>query len=95
VARALTPGGMEAVSRGEEVLRRIQIVRVTDRVLQAAGRMQPVELRSLEAIHLASARGSSVKRVVTYAERMSAAATAVGWSVAAPGYDESPAASPR
>jgi uncharacterized protein len=87
VARALMPSGMEAVSRGEEVLRRIQLVRVNDRVLKAAGRMQPLELRSLDAIHLASARelGSSVKQIVTYDERMTAAATAAGWSVAAPG----------
>jgi predicted nucleic acid-binding protein len=87
VARALMPIGMEAVSRGEEVLRRIQLVRVNDRVLKAAGRMQPLELRSLDAIHLASARelGSAVKQIVTYNERMIAAATEAGWSVAAPG----------
>jgi len=86
VVRALMPSGMEAVSRGEEVLRRIQLVRVNDRVLKAAGRMQPFELRSLDAIHLASARelGSSVEQIVTYDERMTAAATAAGWSVAAP-----------
>ena len=86
VARALMPSGVEAVSRGEEVLRRIQLVRVNDRVLSAAGRMQPAELRSLDAIHLASARelGSFVKQIVTYDERMAAAAAAAGWSVAAP-----------
>jgi uncharacterized protein len=86
VVRALMPSGMEAVSRGEEVLRRIQLVRLNDRVLKAAGRMEPFELRSLDAIHLASARelGSSVKQIVTYDERMTSAATAAGWSVAAP-----------
>ena len=86
VARALMPGGTEAVSRGEEVLRRIQLVRLNDRVLREAGRMEPAELRSLDAIHLASARqlGSSVKQIVTYDERMAEAATASGWSVAAP-----------
>jgi predicted nucleic acid-binding protein len=87
VVRALMPSGMEAVSRGEEVLRRIQLVRVNDRVLSAAGRMHPLELRSLDAIHLASASelGSSVKQIVTYDERMTSAATAAGWSVVAPG----------
>jgi predicted nucleic acid-binding protein len=86
VARALMPSGTEAVSRGEEVLRRIQLVRLNDRVLRAAGRMEPHDLRSLDAIHLASARelGSSVKQIVTYDERMAEAATAAGWSVAAP-----------
>jgi hypothetical protein len=86
VARALMPSGTEALSRGEDVLRRIQLMRVNDRVLREAGRIEPAELRSLDAIHLASARqlGSSVKQIVTYDERMTDAATASGWSVAAP-----------
>jgi predicted nucleic acid-binding protein len=86
VARALIPGGREAVTRGEDVLRRIQLLRINDRVLHDAGRMEPADLRSLDAIHLASARhlGPSVKQIVTYDERMAAAARAGGWSVAAP-----------
>jgi predicted nucleic acid-binding protein len=86
VARALLPSGADAVSRGEEVLRRIQLLRVSDRVLRAAGRLEPPELRSLDAIHLASARalGSSVRQIVTYDERMADAAKAAGWSVVAP-----------
>jgi len=86
VARALMPSGTEAVSRGEEVLRRMQLVRLNDRVLRDAGRMEPAELRSLDAIHLACARqlGSAVGQIVTYDERMAGAATASGWSVAAP-----------
>ena len=86
VTRALLPGGPEAVARGQEVLRRIQLVRVNDRVLNDAGRMRPNELRSLDAIHLASVLllGAAVKLIVTYDERMAAAAQAAGWSVAAP-----------
>ena len=86
VARALMPSGSEAVSRGHEVLRRIQLLRLNDRVLIEAGRMEPAELRSLDAIHLACARqlGSSVKQIVTYDERMAHAATAAGWSAASP-----------
>lgn len=86
VARALMPSGPEALSRGEEVLRRIQLLRINDRALREAGRLQPAELRSLDAIHLASARqlGSSVKQIVTYDERMADAAAEAGWSVAAP-----------
>jgi hypothetical protein len=72
--------------RGEKVLRRIQLLRVNDRVLAEAGRMEPAELRSLDAIHLASTRhlGPAVKRIVTYDERVAQAARANGWSVAAP-----------
>ncbi len=86
VARALMPSGPEAVARGQEVLGRIQLVRVNDRVLSEAGRVPPADLRSLDAIHLASARqlGSAVKQIVTYDERMAVAAQASGWSVAAP-----------
>jgi predicted nucleic acid-binding protein len=86
VARALMPIGPEAVARGELVLRRIQLMRVNDRVLSEAGQLTPVELRSLDAIHLASARqlGSSVKQIVTYDERMADAATASGWTVSSP-----------
>jgi predicted nucleic acid-binding protein len=86
VARALLPSGREAVARGEDALRRIQLLRVNDRVLSEAGRMEPAELRSLDAIHLASATqlGPSVKQIVTYDERMAEAAQALGWSVASP-----------
>ncbi len=86
VTRALLPAGAQAVARGQEVLRRIQLVRVNDQVLTDAGQMRPNELRSLDAIHLASARllGTAVRLIVTYDERMAAAAQQAGWSVAAP-----------
>ncbi len=86
VARALLPSGPEALARGEDALRRIQLLRVNDRVLSEAGRMEPAELRSLDAIHLASVSelGPSVTRIVTYDERMAEAARAIGWSVASP-----------
>jgi predicted nucleic acid-binding protein len=86
VARALLPLGPEAVQRGDEVLRRVQLLRVNDRVLIEAGRLEPPELRSLDAIHLASARqlGASLTRIVTYDARMADAARACGWSVLAP-----------
>ena len=74
------------MARGREVLRRIQLVRINDDVLNDAGQMQPNELRSLDAIHLASARllGTAVRLIVTYDDRMAAAAQQAGWSVAAP-----------
>jgi predicted nucleic acid-binding protein len=86
VARALLPLGPAAVARGEEVLRRVQMLRVNDRVLLAAGRMMPPELRSLDAVHLASARelGGSLRCIVTYDVRMADAAGAIGCTVASP-----------
>jgi predicted nucleic acid-binding protein len=78
---------VEAVARGEDALRRIELLRVSDRVLKEAKRLEPAELRSLDAIHLASAAqfGVSVKQIVTYDDRMAAAAQVLGWSVASPG----------
>ena len=86
VARALLPSGANAVARGEQALRRLQLLRVNDRVLKEAGQMPPAELHSLDAIHLASAHemGTSVRQIVTYDERMAAAAKVSGFSVASP-----------
>jgi uncharacterized protein len=86
VARALLPLGPDAVRRGNEVLRRVQLLRVNDRVLAEAGTLQPAELRSLDAIHIASAKqlGESLRRIVTYDARMADAARMMGWSVSAP-----------
>ena len=86
VARAMMPFGSDAVARGEAVLRRVEIVRINDRILRLAGSLEPSELRSLDAIHLATAQliGSDLKWIVTYDERMAEAAQALGLSVRAP-----------
>ena len=86
VGRALLPLGPEAVARGEDVLRRIQLLRINDRVLRSAATLEPAEIRSLDAIHLASARQfmPALHRLVTYDGRMADAALAIGLSVAAP-----------
>jgi predicted nucleic acid-binding protein len=48
--------------------------------------LQPAELRSLDAIHLATAQqfGADLARVVSYDERMSAMVEDLGWTVVAP-----------
>jgi predicted nucleic acid-binding protein len=85
VARALLPLGAEAIRRGLDVVARVDLIRINDRILHAAGAMLPVELRSLDAIHLATAQQlGDLARIVTYDDRMAAAAMALGWSVAAP-----------
>ena len=86
VARALLPLGPTAVRQGLEVISRLDLIRVSDRILADAGTMMPTELRSLDAIHLATMQqlGADLAHIVTYDDRMSAAAAAMGRSVAAP-----------
>lgn len=86
VSRALLPLGDAAVRRGVDVLNRIDLIRVNDRVLADAGTLLPPELRSFDAIHLATARllGQPLARFVTYDDRQAVAARAVGFSVMAP-----------
>ena len=85
VGRALLPFGDEACQRGREVLDRVELIRINDRVLELAAQLSPHELRSLDAIHLATARLlATVKLVVTYDERLAKAARAMGWKIAAP-----------
>lgn len=86
VARALLPFGADAVARGDDVLHRLDVIRINDRVLRAAGALLPFELRSLDAIHLATAieAGSDLARICTYDERMAEAAIHLGLTVVSP-----------
>lgn len=86
VLRALLSAGDEAMIRGRAVLQRIDLVRVNDRILNAAGVLRPPELRSLDAIHLATAQelGSELTALVTYDDRMVTAAKQLGCKVAQP-----------
>jgi predicted nucleic acid-binding protein len=86
VLRALLPSGDGAVARGRSVLERLDLIRVNDRVLDDAAALQPPELRSLDAIHLASMRqlGREIKVLVTYDERLAAAARPMGYRVVQP-----------
>jgi len=86
VERALLPLGSTGASRAREVLARFELVRINDRVLAAAGGLLPADIRSLDAIHLATAKllGPGLRRIVTYDDRMAGAARALGMMVVAP-----------
>lgn len=86
VLRALLDEGTPGLTRGREVLGRLNLVRVNDRILNAAGAMLPSDLRSLDAIHLATALqlGDDVRQLVTYDERMAEAARQLGLRTATP-----------
>ena len=68
------------------MLQRLDLVRVTDRILTAAGVLRPPELRSLDAIHLATADelGDELTALVTYDDRMAVVAKQLGYRIAQP-----------
>jgi uncharacterized protein len=86
VLRALLPAGEEAIARGRSILRRFDLVRLNDRVLNAAGLLLPTGLRTLDAIHLATAQrlGDEVRALVTYDGRMAEAARQLDYRVVSP-----------
>ena len=86
VLRALVPQGELGVTRARAVLARIELVRLNGRLLSAAGELLPAELRSLDAIHLATAQeiGSDLGQLVTYDDRMLSAARLLGITTASP-----------
>jgi predicted nucleic acid-binding protein len=69
-----------------ELLAALSIVPMTDEVRALAATMEPVELRTLDAIHLACALAlaEDLAGVVTYDHRMADAARARGVAVIAP-----------
>jgi predicted nucleic acid-binding protein len=86
VVRAVLPHGEGAVGRAQVVLSLLDLIRVNDQILRAAGTLLPPEVRSLDAIHLATVvhLGRDVASVVTYDERMAGAARVLGLRTAAP-----------
>jgi predicted nucleic acid-binding protein len=86
VTRAVVALGENFVDRAHEVLRRIELVRISNEVLKAAGLLQPWTLRSPDAIHLTTAAlfGDTLSGLVTYDNRMHQAAGSFGWNVQAP-----------
>lgn len=62
--------------RAVRVLARVALVQVDEQVLVAAARLGPPELRTLDAIHLATARSlDGLAGMVTYDTRLGRAAT--------------------
>ena len=86
VLRAVLDRGADRARRAREVLASIELIRVSDRVLMIAGTLRPPEVRTLDAIHLATARelGDFLARIVTYDDRLALAASTHGLTVVAP-----------
>ena len=86
VARAVMPHGARTLRTAREVLSRIELVRINARVLSRAASMDPADLRTFDAIHLATASllGESLHRFVCYDGRLASAANAGNWTVVSP-----------
>ena len=86
--RALHRAGATARQRAtaDKLLGAVITISVTDELLDAAGQLTGPGLRSLDAIHLATALhlGSGLSGFVTYDRRLLAAAKQAGFVTAAP-----------
>ena len=86
VLRAVRHFGPAAVSRARRILRRIDLIRLDDSLLDAAGVLDLRILRSLDAVHLAAAQliAPELDAVVTYDRRLAEGALLLGFHVEAP-----------
>ncbi len=84
--RNVTPHGAARASLARHLLDRMRLVSLDDAVLETAGSIGPSTLRSLDAIHIATALtlGAELDALVTYDRRMQEAAVLLGIPVAAP-----------
>ena len=87
VVRAVSGGGPTAVAHARRQLARLDHVNLDRDLLDDAATLSPgTRLRSLDAIHLVSARsiGAELRAVVTYDQRLQEAALTLGLVVEAP-----------
>jgi uncharacterized protein len=88
VVRAVLAGGPAALAQARRQLSRLDQILLSTDVLDRAAMLVPgVQLRSLDAIHLAAAQvvGPDLRAVVTYDLRMADAARVLGLAVERPG----------
>jgi uncharacterized protein len=69
-----------------KLLAGVHLIRLDDALLDRSADLEPIELRSLDAIHLAAAAslGDDLAAVVSYDDRLLAAATSLGLPTATP-----------
>jgi predicted nucleic acid-binding protein len=88
VRRALRRIGapVRLLNTGDRLLAAVISIAITDQLLDAAGRLADPGLRSLDAIHLATAQslGAGLTALVTYDRRLLAAAAATPLPTANP-----------
>ena len=86
VIRAARRRGASLVDRALAVLDETDLLDVDESILRSAAMIGDPTLRSLDAIHLASAQAlaEDVEALVTYDDRLARAAAELGFAVASP-----------
>ena len=86
VLRSVMKRSPELAAKARSVLRGVHLIGLSYAVVSAAWRLEPSSLRTLDAIHVASAlqENRSLRHVVTYDERMSEACWMAGLEVVTP-----------
>jgi predicted nucleic acid-binding protein len=84
--RAVRRVAADRVLQARAVLDSITLVQITTSILEQAGRLDPAMLRSLDALHLATALdlGDDLDGLVTYDDRLAEAARLNGVPVTVP-----------
>ena len=84
--RAIRRAAPHLVVRARLVLDAVTLTELTTALFEAAGRLDPGILRTLDAVHIAAALdiGDELEGMVTYDERLAKAAEANGISVTSP-----------
>jgi predicted nucleic acid-binding protein len=87
VRRAAARLGREALDAAQGLLQRVTLLPLGAEVLDAAATLEPPALRSLDALHLATALsiGPAHLALYTYDDRLAEAARAHGFAVRSPG----------
>lgn len=86
LVRAVRRAAPDRMVEARAVLDAVTLLEVAPDVFEQAGRLDPTIVRSLDAIHLASALtlGDDLEGLVTYDDRLAEAARANGVAVVAP-----------
>ncbi len=84
--RAVRRAAPDRLLRAREVLDAVTLLDVTTRTFEEAGRLDPLQLRTLDTIHLAAALdlGDELEGLVTYDDCLAEAARVHGIATVAP-----------
>jgi uncharacterized protein len=84
--RAVRRAAPDAVVQARAVLDALTLLSLSTETVESAGQLDPALLRTLDALHLASALklGDDLEAIITYDERLATAAAAYGVTVLAP-----------